>query len=75
LPQFLEFEYDDFLRHRDDWLLWRNLGHVDTNGAWIAPVSFTEAQQLPAKMLNVFFSLDNLVEKMMKQKADKNRKR
>jgi len=51
--------------------LWRNLGHVDSNGAWVAPVSFVEAQQLPGNMLNVFLALDNLTAKMAKQEAKK----
>jgi hypothetical protein len=61
------------LRYKDDWLLWRNLGHVDSNGAWVAPVSFVEAQQLPDNMLSVFFALDNMVAKMAKQEAKKKR--
>lgn len=51
--------------------MWRNLGHVDSNGAWVAPVSFVEAQQLPGNMLNVFLALDNLTAKMAKQEAKK----
>ncbi len=73
LPRFFEFSYEEFLRYKDDWLLWRNLGRVDGNGAWIAPVSFVEAQQLPDNMLSVFFALDNMVAKMAKQEAKKKR--
>ncbi len=51
--------------------MWRNLGRVDGNGAWVAPVSFVEAQQLPDNMLSVFLALDNLTAKMAKQKAKK----
>ncbi|GIK43988.1 MAG: hypothetical protein BroJett011_78210 [Chloroflexota bacterium] len=68
LPQFLEFEFADYVRYKDNWIVWRSLGHVDANGTWVAPVSFTEALRLPAKMLEVFFYLDDLVDKMARQK-------
>jgi hypothetical protein len=48
---------------------------VDSNGAWIAPVSFVEAQQLPTDMINAFFALDNLVAKMAKQQANKGKRK
>ena len=52
-------------------MLWRNLGHADSNGTWVAPISFLDAQKIPARMLNAFFTLDNLVYKLAKQKAGK----
>jgi len=61
------------LKYRDAWLTYRNLGHVDANGAWVAPISFVESQQLPKAMLNVFFELDNLISKMQAKQAKKNK--
>jgi len=46
---------------------------VDANGAWVAPISFVESQQLPKAMLNVFFELDNLISKMQAKQAKKNK--
>lgn len=70
LPGIEEFEidYSDFLKYRDDWKLWRSLGHFTDSGAWVAPVSFQEAQALPMDMIQVFFTLDNLLERMQNNK-------
>ena len=71
LPQFLTVKIEDFHKYKGDWLLWRNLGHYNESGAWVAPVSFNEAMELPKVMLDVFFELDNLIQKMMKQMTKK----
>jgi len=60
----------DFLEHRDNWILWRSLGH-EVEGQWVAPVSFKEAQEMPKKMLDTFLTLDNYFGKMSKQWAKK----
>jgi hypothetical protein len=74
LPQILDISIEAFRKHRGDWLLWRNLGHFEQSGAWVAPVSFTEAYSMPKEMLDVFFELDGLLAKMQKQLAKKHGK-
>lgn len=66
--------FDDFLKYRDGWKLWRALGHY-TDGAWVPPVSFVEAAALPKAMLDVFQELDFFLEQMKKHQAKKQGKR
>jgi hypothetical protein len=76
VPLYYEnISIEDFFRFREDWIVWRNLGHADNNGAWVAPVSFLEAQQLPTKMIGTFFVLDDLVSEMIKQNKNKGNRR
>ncbi len=58
---------EDFYKYRGDWLLWRDLGHLDEYGSWVAPASFMEATQMPKAMLDTFFLLDDWIYKLMKQ--------
>jgi len=74
IPRHLTITIEQFHLHKGNWLLWRNLGHFDQSGSWVAPVSFVEAQSLPKDMLDTFFELDNLVSKTIKQTAKKNGK-
>ncbi len=66
----VDFSHADFLKYRELWKnLWRLLGHYDSNGNWVAPVSFAEARQLPQAMLNVFQELDHFLEQMKKYRT------
>lgn len=48
-------------------MLWRGLGRVDSNGTWVPPVSYLEAQYIPTRKLHVFMALDSMVVKLAKQ--------
>lgn len=71
LPYDLGILYEDYRDYKDEWILWRTLGRYDSNGVWVAPVSFLEAELLPKRKLDLFFSLDNIFEIMRKQNAKK----
>lgn len=57
-------DYDAFLRYRGNWLLWRALGHKTSDGLWVAPLSFAEANHYPKQMIDIFLELDRLYGKM-----------
>lgn len=74
----MDISLEDFYLYRDEWKLWRSLGHyVDVdNVTWVAPISFAEASDMPRAMLDVFLTLDGMLSKMraqfLKQKAKEN---
>jgi hypothetical protein len=55
-------------------LLWRTLGWYTESGAWVAPVSFVEAQNMPKKMLKTFLTLDDVLSRMERQVIAKKNK-
>jgi hypothetical protein len=65
----------DFLQYRDAWTLYRRLGHYDSGGAWVPPISFTEALEMPKTMLAVFQELDHFLSQMQKHQAAKQGKK
>lgn len=67
LPHELDIDLDAFHAHRDNWTLWRALGHYSPSGSWVTPVSFLEAQQLPKEALDVYLMLDDLLGRMQRQ--------
>lgn len=67
-------DLNDFHAYRDNWTLWRTLGHFSESGSWVAPVSFIEAQTMPKPMLDVFLTLDDIIGRMQKQYAEKKAK-
>lgn len=73
IPYDLGITYLDFIENKDEWILWRTLGHYTDNGAWVPPVSFLEAELMPKRKLDAFFALDNLVELMRKQQRRKSK--
>jgi hypothetical protein len=66
LPEFLSVSEAHVNRYWNEWLLYRASGHE---------LTFTEAHTLPGPMLNVFFELDGLFEKMSKQLEKERAKR
>lgn len=69
LPTWTDISPEEFDIYKDDWMLWRALGTYNGSGAWVAPVSFLEAQDLPKRQLDVFFALDDFLDRMYQQKA------
>lgn len=71
VPSSVEISHESFLKYRDAWKLYRSLGHYDSGGAWVPPISFTEAVEMPAEMLNVFQELDHFLAQMQRHLAAK----
>ena len=40
---------------------------MDANGAFVPPLSYLEAQQLPKRMIEMFMAFDECAEKMIRQ--------
>lgn len=72
IPHELDINIDDFRAFRDNWTLWRNLGH-HIDGSWVAPVSFLEALRIPKAELDIYFILDDVFGRMQRQFAKKNK--
>lgn len=75
MPSTVDFSEEDFYRYRDAWKLWRSVGHYDSGGAWVPPVSFQEAAEMPRVMLDVFQGLDHYLSQMQKHQAKKQGKK
>jgi len=69
-PLHVDISLKSFFAHRDNWLLWRALGHYE-NGSWVAPVSFLEAQRIKKEALDVFMTLDDWYGRMRRQNEKK----
>lgn len=75
LPEIINIDFADFLEYKDDWILWRALGHTNEAGSWVAPISFLEAQRIPDRMLNIFFTLDDMLGRLQRQKEKQRSKK
>ncbi len=62
----MDITLEQFHRYRDDWLLWRALGHY-VDESWVAPVSFVEASEMAKEMIDTFKTLDDLIGRMRRQ--------
>jgi hypothetical protein len=71
VPSSVDVSRESFLKYRDGWKLYRSLGRHDGAGNWIPPISFTEAIEMPAEMLNVFQELDHFLAQMQRHQAAK----
>jgi hypothetical protein len=69
LPLVYDIDHDAFLQYRKSWLLWRALGHYDSNGSWVRPLSFVEADELPNEKIRLFLDMDDIFEKKRRQLA------
>jgi len=67
VPSTVDFSREDFLSYRDAWLRYHSIGRYDSNDVWVSPISFVEAMELPAAMLDVFHQLDYFFAQMRKQ--------
>lgn len=61
MPEILSFSYDEFEQYYPLWQLWTS---VDKK-----PTEFIAALRLPARMLKIFFEIDNLTEIMARKYA------
>lgn len=75
MPSTVDFSETDFLKYRDAWKLYRSLGHYDSGGAWVPPISFREALDMPKAMLDVFQELDHFLGQMQKYQAKRQGKK
>jgi hypothetical protein len=73
MPAALTVPFQDYLKYRRAWVLYRNLGSYDHNGNFHPPISFYEGLYLPQKMLDVFFELDIWIARLMKQAKKKSK--
>ncbi len=69
LPETVNFTYDEFEQVRDEWVLWRSLGHIDASGAWIPPITFDRLDTMPLRKLKIFLELDANLAKLAKQRT------
>jgi hypothetical protein len=62
---------DEFYRYRGDWLLYRSLGHFSDAGAFIPPLSYADAQQMPKRQVEMFMEFDDITDRLQKQMSKK----
>jgi hypothetical protein len=72
VPSTVEFSDAEFLQYREAWTLYRRMGHYDSGGAWVPPISFLEALEMPKAMLNTFQGLDHFLDQMQKHREARN---
>lgn len=48
-------------------MLYRAMGHFNESGAFVPPLSYLEAQQLPKRTVEMFMHFDEYAEKMLRQ--------
>jgi hypothetical protein len=71
VPSQVDFTLEAFYRYRDEWLLYRSLGHETDAGAWVSPLSFSEVLSMPKEKIDVFQGLDHFFAQMQKHNAKK----
>ena len=47
--------------------MYRSMGHLNESGAFVSPLSYTEAQGLPKRQVEMFLQFDELADKMIRQ--------
>ena len=62
-PAYLDIDIQKFRKYKNRWLKgWRTSGHIDSNGLFVAPISFIDAtQKIDQDELDMYFLLDNLL--------------
>ena len=47
--------------------MYRGMGHMSEGGAFVPPLSYAEAQQMPKREIELFMIFDEYAEKMIRQ--------
>lgn len=64
---YFDFTLEEFHQYKGNWLLYRSMGHLNESGAFVSPLSYTEAQGLPKRQVEMFLQFDELADKMIRQ--------
>ena len=67
----MDFTIEEFHLYKGNWLLYRGMGHTDENGAFISPLTYFEAQQMPKREIEIFMRLDDLASKTIRSQTRK----
>jgi hypothetical protein len=71
LPEHSPIDYQAFQKYKSSWLYWRALGHVDSNGSFVAPVLLEDAKRMPKDEIDFYFDMDSLLSRMQRNHAKK----
>jgi hypothetical protein len=66
----IDINRDDFHREKDDWLIYREMGHRNSNGGFEPPLSLSDAISMPERKRAVFRTLDYIYSLMEMQWLD-----
>ena len=69
----MNFTLEAFYKYRDEWILYRSLGHETESGAWVSPLSYLEALTMPKEKIDVFQGLDYFLAQKKRHKAKMNK--
>ena len=75
LPRDLDIDLAVFHKKKRAWLTWRACGYTDAGGAFVRPVTFLEALQMPPEELRLFLDLDTYFDKLHQQFLNKTKKK